>query len=296
MFNPQLTAFVRVADLGSFNKAAESLFISPTAVMKQVNALEKHLDLTLLVRGRRGVSLTPEGRVICRYARQMFEQSAKAVQEARAAADFAATTFCVGTSILNPCKPFMDLWDRLAGQFPGYRLHIVPFEDNHEGILSEIDALGVKFDFLIGVCDSRQWLDHCRFLPLGEYHHCVAVPRDHPLAGRQRLTLQDLYGQTLMMVKRGDSPSVDRVRAEVERHPAIRIEDTPQFYDLEVFNRCAQTRQPLLTLDCWTEVHPSLVTLPVDWDFHIPYGLMYQKDPIPDVARFVELAQALVRP
>lgn len=54
MFNPQLTAFVRVADLGSFNKAAESLFISPTAVMKQVNALEKHLDLTLLVRGRRG--------------------------------------------------------------------------------------------------------------------------------------------------------------------------------------------------------------------------------------------------
>ena len=296
MYNPQLTVFVRVADLGSFNKAAESLFISPTAVMKQVNALEKHLDLTLFVRGRRGVTLTPEGQVIYRYARQMFETSAKAVQEARAAADFAATTFCVGTSILNPCKPFMDLWDKLAGQFPGYQLHIVPFEDDHQGILNEIGALGVKFDFLIGACDSRQWLDRCRFLPLGQYHHCVAVPRDHPLARLPRLRLQDLYGQTLMMVKRGDSPSVDRVRAEVERHPAIRIEDTPQFYDLEVFNRCAQTRQPLLTLDCWADVHPSLVTLPVDWDFPIPYGLLYQLDPIPDVARFVALAEALVHP
>lgn len=296
MFNPQLTVFVRVADLGSFNKAAETLFISPTAVMKQVNALEKHLGLTLFARGRRGVTLTPEGQVIYRYARQMFEQSAKAVQEARAAAEYAATTFCVGTSILNPCKPFMDLWDRLSGQFPGYQLHIVPFEDDHEGILNEIGALGVKFDFLIGACDSRQWLDRCRFLSLGEYHHCVAVPRDHPLAGRKCLTVQDLYGQTLMMVRRGDSPSVDRVRDEIERHPAIRIEDTPQFYDLEVFNRCAQTRQPLMTLDCWAEVHPSLVTLPVDWDFTIPYGLLYQLDPVPDVARFVELATALAQP
>ena len=296
MFNPQLTAFVRVADLGSFNKAAETLFISPTAVMKQVNALETHLGLTLFVRGRRGVTLTPEGQVIYRYARRMFEESAQAIREARAAADFAATTFCVGTSILNPCKPFMDLWDRLSGQFPGYQLHIVPFEDDHEGILNEIGALGVKFDFLIGACDSRQWLDRCRFLPLGEYHHCIAVPRDHPLAGHKRLTIRDLYGQTLMMVRRGDSPSVDRVRDEIERHPAIRIEDTPQFYDLEVFNRCVQTRQPLLTLDCWADVHPSLVTLPVDWDFTIPYGLLYQLDPVPDVARLVELAKALAQP
>lgn len=295
MFNPQLTVFVRVADLGSFNKAAETLFISPTAVMKQVNALEKHLELTLFVRGRRGVTLTPEGQVIYRHALRLFEQSAQALQEARAAADFAATTFCVGTSILNPCKPFMDLWDRLSDQFPGYRLHIIPYEDDHEGILNEIGALGTKFDFLIGACDSRQWLDRCRFLPLGQYHHCVAVPRDHPLAGRKRLTIRDLYGETLMMVKRGDSPSVDRVRDEIQRHPAIRIEDTSQFYDLEVFNRCAQTRRPLMTLDCWADVHPSLVTLPVDWDFTIPYGLLYQLDPIPDVARFVKLARDLTR-
>lgn len=58
---------------------------------------------------RAGLPLTPEGQVIYRHALRMFEQSAQALQEARAAADFAATTFCVGTSILNPCKPFMDL-------------------------------------------------------------------------------------------------------------------------------------------------------------------------------------------
>lgn len=94
-----------------------------------------------------------------------------------------------------------------------------------------------------------------------------------------------------MMVKQGDSLSVDRVRAAVEAHPQIHIEDTPQFYDMEVFNRSVQTGHLLMSLDCWTEVHPSLVTLPVDWNFTIPYGLLYQLRPGADVARFVALVR-----
>ena len=113
----------------------------------------------------------------------------------------------------------MDLWYRINQVFPGYKLQIVPFEDDHQGILSEISALGTKFDLLVGVCDSALWLDHCQFLPLGSYQHCVAVSREHPLASRSCLTVQDLYGQTLMMVKQGDSPAVDTIRAEVSRHP-----------------------------------------------------------------------------
>lgn len=49
----------------------------------------------------------------------------------------------MGTSLLNPAKPFMDLWYKVNQSFPDYKLHLVPFEDNHEGILSEIEKLGV---------------------------------------------------------------------------------------------------------------------------------------------------------
>lgn len=45
MYQPLLKTFVCVADCGSFNKAADQLFISPPSVMKQVNNLEKHLVL-----------------------------------------------------------------------------------------------------------------------------------------------------------------------------------------------------------------------------------------------------------
>lgn len=292
MVNPQLTTFLQVADCGSFHRAADKLYISSTAVLKQINALEKHLDLTLFQRTNHGVTLTAAGQVLYRHTKELMAAADKALTEARLAQETSATTFCVGTSILNPCKPFMDLWYRVSPQFPGFKLHIVPFEDDHQGILGEIAALGEKFDFLIGACDSRQWLDRCNFLPLGVYHHCVAVPRDHPLARKERLTIQDLYGQTLMMVQEGDSPTVDQVRAFVRQHPAITIADTPQFYDMEVFNHCLQTRQPLLTLDCWREVHPLLATLPVDWDFTIPYGILYTLEPDEDILRFLDLVKA----
>ena len=87
----------------------------------------------------------------------MIDYSKKSILNAKAALLRYDTTFCVGTSLLNPAKPFMDLWYRVNKEFPAYKLHLVPFEDNHEGILSEIASLGEKFDFLIGVCDSKAY-------------------------------------------------------------------------------------------------------------------------------------------
>ena len=40
MYNPQLETFIKVVDRGSFSKAAEDLFISPSAVIKQINILQ----------------------------------------------------------------------------------------------------------------------------------------------------------------------------------------------------------------------------------------------------------------
>lgn len=292
MYNPLLRTFIAVADCGSFTRAASHLYISPTAVMKQMNALESHLGLTLLERLSSGVSLTPAGAVIYREAKQMIEYSQEAIAKAIGAAHAYDTTFCVGTSLLNPAKPFMDLWYEVNREFPDYKLHLVPFEDNHEGILAEIKQLGEKFDFLIGVCDSKSWLTYCQFLQLGTYRKMVAVSREHPLAGREHLTLEDLHGETLMMICEGDSPVNDQIRRDLRRdHPQIRIEDTPQHYDLSVFNRCAETGNVLLLIECWENVHPGLVAVPVDWDYEIPYGLLYSKDAPEDVLRFVDIVK-----
>lgn len=289
MYNHLLDTFIAVADCGSFTKAAERLYISPTAVMKQMNTLERHLDVKLIVRTPSGIRMTSAGSVIYQDAKFMIDYSKKSILNAKAALHKYDTTFCVGTSLLNPAKPFMDLWYRVNKEFPTYKLHLVPFEDNHEGILSEIAKLGEKFDFLIGVCDSKAWLNLCNMLPLGRYRKMIAVPREHRLAGKTQIELEDLYGETLMMVKRGDSSVNDFLRNDLEKnHPQIHLEDTPQFYDLSVFNHCAETGKVLLTIECWQEVHPGLVSIPVNWDYSIPYGLLYSLDAPEDVLRFVQ--------
>ena len=183
----------------------------------------------------------------------------------------------------------MDLWYTFNQSFSDYKLHLVPFEDDHKGILREIKELGEKFDFLIGVCDSKAWLSLCHFLPLGRYRKMIAVSREHRLASKSCIDIEDLYGETLMMVRRGDSGVNDFMRNDLEKnHPQIHIEDTPQFYDLSVFNRCAETGNVLLTIECWKEVHPGLITIPVNWEYSIPYGILYSLNAPEDVLRFIE--------
>lgn len=43
MYNHQLDTFIQVVDAGSFSKAGEAMFISPTAIMKQIDRLEETL-------------------------------------------------------------------------------------------------------------------------------------------------------------------------------------------------------------------------------------------------------------
>lgn len=134
----------------------------------------------------------------------------------------------------------------------------------------------------------------CKFLPLGKYKKMIAVSREHRLASKELIHIEDLYRETLMMVPRGDSGTNDMIRNDLEKnHPRIRIEDTPQNYDLMVFNRCAETDHVLLMTECWQEVHPGLVSIPVDWDYDIPYGLLYSKDAPKDVLDFVEAAKII---
>ena len=61
MYNPQLETFIRAADAGSFNKAAEESYITPTAVIKQINLLESSLGVKLFERSHRGLTLTNAG-------------------------------------------------------------------------------------------------------------------------------------------------------------------------------------------------------------------------------------------
>ena len=67
-----LRLWMRVAELGSFSKAAEATFISQPAISKRVQELEQTLGVTLLDRSSRKVCLTEAGEILYQYGKEIF--------------------------------------------------------------------------------------------------------------------------------------------------------------------------------------------------------------------------------
>lgn len=292
MYDQKLKTFICVADRGSLSKAAEDLYVTPAAIMKQMNSLEYQLGIKLLNRTNQGIELTEAGKYIYKAARNIIAESEDIIFKAKAIAQKNMKTIRVGSSFLNPSKVLTDLWDRISPDSMEYRIKIIPYQDNHEQIMAVIASLGTSMDFLVGSFNSEQMLRAANYFILGYYNLCIAVPRNHRLAAKKKLTFSDLYGEHLVMVKKGDTMQLDDFRDKLKMtHPQIIQEDAHYFYDLETFNSCEATGSLLLTLDAWADIHPSLITLPVDWDYKISYGLLFSPDISKDAAEFLAIIQ-----
>ena len=64
---------------------------------------------------------------------------------------------------------------------------------------------------------------------------------------------------------------------------------------MDTFNRCEEEGCLLLTLDAWDNIHPSLITLPVDWNYKMPYGLLYQKNPSKQVEECLKEIDSIIQ-
>jgi LysR family transcriptional regulator, nitrogen assimilation regulatory protein len=80
----QLAYFVRVAELGSFTRAAEVLRVAQPALSRQVRSLEVELRQPLFERTGRGVTLTPAGSSLLAHARGLLQQAERAREDLEA--------------------------------------------------------------------------------------------------------------------------------------------------------------------------------------------------------------------
>lgn len=292
MGNDLLNAFIQVIDAGSFSKAAEKLYISSTALMKQMNVLEAQIGVQLLIRTNHGIRATDAGMSFYHDARFLIQYSEKAIVRARQAANNNPYHVRIGNSMLNPCNVLVDRWNTISETYPQFKMKMVPFDDDAEPWPTVYRTLGKDFDVMVGAYERANGSDSFQALKLGEYHVSVAVSREHPFAKKERLSVPDFYGERLVMIQPGISPLFDGIRGYLRtEHPEIQIKAALHQYDIDVFNRCEGSGAVLVTLDGWKEVHPSLVTIPVDWEYTIPYGVLYPLKPSNSVLLFVRALQ-----
>ncbi len=296
MYNPQLETFLCVAEAGSFNRASEKLYISPPAVIKQINLLEENLGLELFVRTHRGLQLTEAGRSLYQDARYIIQYCKDSVTRARNAMRDSSEVIRIGTSPMTPAQVLVDLWPKFQEDCPNTKFQLVPFDNTPENAREILGNLGQNIDVVAGILDETMLnLRRCAGLEISREPICCAVSVHHRLAGKEKLTVQDLYGENLMLMRRDWSHYVDLLRDDIwKNHPQIHIVDF-DFYDVNAFNQCENNNCILMAVENWRYVHPLLKILPVDWGYAIPFGLLHSPHPSPVVEKFLHAVEKAVK-
>lgn len=280
MYNPQLETFLCVVESGSFSKAAEKLYITAPAVIKQINSLESSLNLQLFYRTHRGLVVTEAGKSLYKDTKYIIKYCKESVARAENAMQGDKEVIRVGISPLTPPKIFVDLWPKIQKYYPNMKFQLIPFENTPENAREILANLGQNIDVIAGIFDDAMLsLRKCNGIEIAREPFCCAVSIHHKLAKKEKLEIEDLYGENLMLMHRGWSEYVDILRDELwKNHPQINVIDF-DFYDVEIFNRCENSNDVLLAVQSWKSVHPLIKMIPVNWNYGIPFGLLYSLEP-----------------
>ncbi len=269
MYNRQLDTFLTVADCGSFGKAAEQLYISTPATIQQINLLEDRLGVSLFSRSNRGVKLTAAGQSIYQDAKTVIRISEEAVAKARHLAESSEHTVRIGTSLLFKCRKLPDVWATVAEKCPDLKLEVMPIPE-HETRANAFHNLGTKYDIREGVFCTISHKAALNFHKLMQTPLCCAVGKDHRLAKYSSLTLRDLNGEHLIMPMENISVELDAFRDEIRKnHPTIKILDFG-YYGVDTFAQCELSPYVLITQEVYRDIHPELVTIPLETDITLP--------------------------
>jgi DNA-binding transcriptional LysR family regulator len=177
-----------VTECGSIKQAAASLRIAPSAISRQVQALEDELSVKLFERGARGMNLTDAGHVVYRYAvenRNQLDGLRSEVEEfdqLRRGQVKIATVEGLVSSFLS------DFVVDLSAEYPGISIAVTVV--GSRDVAEMVSQNDVDLGFVFGRAPRRELIE------LGRMRQslCLIVSPRHPMAGRDSCTVKDLAG------------------------------------------------------------------------------------------------------
>ena len=190
----QMRAFVATVKLGTLSRAAESLYLSQPSISLQLQALERELGVELLQRSRRRINLTDAGEALYVLARPLvegwenldrdFQQKIKGLQSGR-------LTVAAGSSTIQYLLP--ELVRRYRERFPSVQLQLANVTGKDGMALLRADEADFAVGSMLDIPNDIAWA------PVYHYDPMLITPRDHPLAHKDTVKLEDLspYGLIL---------------------------------------------------------------------------------------------------
>lgn len=195
----QLKVFASVAENLSFTRAAESLFLTQSAVSHQIAALERSLGTELFERRGRSVALTLAGRVLAERARRVFSALEEAEFAVRSAAKPGLGRLRIGASSTACQHLIPESLREFRECFPEYSLSIMP-GDSLE-VVERLTDGSIDLGLLVRPEQKAKLVYHDLF----EDELGFVVSPLHPWAAKGKVERRDLPSQRLVLYSRGSA-------------------------------------------------------------------------------------------
>jgi LysR family hca operon transcriptional activator len=201
-----LRYFIAVAEEGSLTVAAEKrLFTAQPSLSRQMRDLEAEIGCELLIRGAKGIELTPPGRVFLDHARIVLIQVEAAIAATRKAGAPAKSSFVLGFLTGYEIQWLPAVMAIMRDELP-----------NTEVVILSLSSPDLADGLMRGKIDLA-FLRHERNAPgivftrLTEEPLIVLMPADHPLTARTAIAVEDIASQQLVGVPHDKSPALRAV-------------------------------------------------------------------------------------
>jgi LysR family nitrogen assimilation transcriptional regulator len=226
-----LESFVRVAELGSFSKAARVLDIAQPALSRQVRQLETELHETLLLRNGRGVSLTDAGRRLFEHGVQILQRVSQAREDLGAQRDAAVGHVTIGLPPSIGRRFTLPLIEGFREHLPQARLTIV------EGLSANIAEWIASGRVDLGLLYNPEAQPALEITPVLRESLCLVERKPARRRGASLpLPLRELAGYPLVLPERHQSIrrllQTHATMAGVKLNVAWEVSSVPAIIDL----------------------------------------------------------------
>ena len=186
----QLRLLLELKDLGNFTEAGERLGITQSAVSHALASFEKEIGIVLFNRDRRGISPTEAGERILEHVREILVRVDRIREEAGSFSSLKTGKVRVGTLQSAAVRIIPGVIGVMRQKFPGIEISV--FEGTDQEVQEWVDSDTIDFGILTTPCDSLETI------PLVSDRMFGVVPENHPLAGRQSLSLEQLASEPVI--------------------------------------------------------------------------------------------------
>jgi DNA-binding transcriptional LysR family regulator len=193
----RLEVFAKVAELGSFSRAAEALYLTQPTVSEHVRALEDELGVQLLDRLGRGATATRAGQLLLGYAQRMLALAREAQQALDQFQGRMSGELVVGGSTIPGEYVLPTLIGQFKAKYPEISVSLL-IGDSRQ--VSEWVEQGRAEVALVGARPTSRVLTARELMP---DELVIVVPAGHAWAARKTVSLEELRREPMVVRERG---------------------------------------------------------------------------------------------